>query len=102
MNDFIKSLNKTQRQGFVDLIKKNSAMLPAFAYVVEESLNGNPGPYEEVFGKDHTGKFQKHSGESLDPAVVSYTARKMAEHARLESENNKRVQADKNKGFNQF
>jgi hypothetical protein len=89
MKDFIKSLNKAQRQGLADLIQNNSRQLPALAYALAEQTSGNSEPFEQLFGPDPvstSSKSIKESSEDIHSAVADYTRRKMEAHAAREKE----------------
>jgi hypothetical protein len=103
MKDFIKSLSRAQKQGFVDFFNKNQRMMEAVSYAVEESLNGNNEPYNRMMGVDAEEKKQKsapyYSEDGPDPAVKAYTQRKIAEAARVEQETQMRQQQFENSKF---
>lgn len=88
MREFVKSLNKKQLQGFLDLVNKNGKMLPAVTYAIQEHLDGNHTPYKQIIDSDPA---EKHSTESVDPAVLAFTDKLNANKVRLDSENRKRL-----------
>jgi hypothetical protein len=102
MKDFIKSLNKAQREGLVGLIQNHGKNLQVVAYVLEEQSKGNSEPYEQYFGPDPvstSSKSIKESSEDIHPAVVDYTKLKMEAAAAREKEEASKQQK---RGYNPY